>query len=145
MILTHPFTIPRGKYGYVDPDGKRREFTYVSGLPCEIGEEGADIDEDVDAIEDPIDPSDRFRTSQAVQLSEDEIAALPKPRQRQPSRPQVNNAGRPRDPAVANRRPRPQAGAALDTRGGGALDNLLAVAEGAAAGRRPAAARRPAA
>ena len=27
--------ITRGKYGYIDPDGKRREFTYVSGLPCD--------------------------------------------------------------------------------------------------------------
>lgn len=25
----------RGKYGYVDPDGNKREFTYVSGNPCD--------------------------------------------------------------------------------------------------------------
>lgn len=136
--------ITKGKYGYIDPDGKRREFTYVSGLPCEIGEEG-EIDEDVEEIEDPIDPSDRFRTSQAVQLSEDEIPDSARPQQRQPVRPPVNNAGRIRDPAVANRRPRPQA-ASLDTRGQSPLDSLLSVADGAAAGaRRPAAAaRRPA-
>jgi len=24
----------RGKYGYVDPDGNRREYTYQSGIPC---------------------------------------------------------------------------------------------------------------
>lgn len=134
--------ITRGKYGYIDPDGKRREFTYVSGLPCEIGEEG-EIDEDEEAIEDPIDPSDRFRTSQAVQLNDDEIPDSARPRARQPARPPVDNASRPRDPALANRRPRPQANANVDTRGG-ALGNLLAVAEGAAAGRRPAAgSRRP--
>ncbi len=32
--------ITRGKYGYIDPEGKKREFTYVSGLPCETGDEG---------------------------------------------------------------------------------------------------------
>lgn len=24
----------RGKYGYIDPDGNRREYTYQSGIPC---------------------------------------------------------------------------------------------------------------
>lgn len=27
--------ITRGKYGYVDPDGVRREYTYSSGIPCD--------------------------------------------------------------------------------------------------------------
>lgn len=27
--------ITRGKYGYVDPDGLRREYTYSSGIPCD--------------------------------------------------------------------------------------------------------------
>uniref|UniRef100_A0A146LPI5 Uncharacterized protein n=3 Tax=Lygus hesperus TaxID=30085 RepID=A0A146LPI5_LYGHE len=27
--------VTRGKYGYVDPDGVRREFTYSSGIPCD--------------------------------------------------------------------------------------------------------------
>lgn len=27
--------VVRGKYGYIDPDGNRREFTYVSGNPCD--------------------------------------------------------------------------------------------------------------
>ncbi|KAL1139132.1 hypothetical protein AAG570_009192 [Ranatra chinensis] len=27
--------VTRGKYGYIDPDGVRREFTYSSGLPCD--------------------------------------------------------------------------------------------------------------
>ena len=60
--------ITRGKYGYIDPDGKRREFTYVSGLPCEIGEEG-ELEDDDDLQEfqqDPIDPNERFRTSQVL-------------------------------------------------------------------------------
>ncbi|XP_046399231.1 basic salivary proline-rich protein 2-like [Ischnura elegans] len=32
--------IVRGKYGYIDPDGVRREYTYTSGNPCERDEEG---------------------------------------------------------------------------------------------------------
>lgn len=38
--------VVRGKYGYVDPDGNKREFTYVSGNPCDpnaISEEEDDI------------------------------------------------------------------------------------------------------
>lgn len=27
--------VVRGKYGYIDPDGNKREFTYVSGNPCD--------------------------------------------------------------------------------------------------------------
>lgn len=25
----------RGKYGYIDPDGVRREYSYSQGLPCD--------------------------------------------------------------------------------------------------------------
>ena len=40
--------IVRGKYGYVDPNGVKREFTYVQGLPCDPNkkEKGQDRDED---------------------------------------------------------------------------------------------------
>merc|ERR1719461_2618390 len=31
--------ITRGKYGYIDPDGVKREYTYTSGLPCTGDEE----------------------------------------------------------------------------------------------------------
>ncbi|XP_044730214.1 chromatin modification-related protein eaf-1-like [Chrysoperla carnea] len=37
--------VVRGKYGYVDPDGNKREFTYVSGNPCDpnaINDEDSD-------------------------------------------------------------------------------------------------------
>ena len=27
--------VTRGKYGYIDPDGVRREYSYSSGLPCD--------------------------------------------------------------------------------------------------------------
>ncbi|KAG8233658.1 hypothetical protein J437_LFUL013704 [Ladona fulva] len=32
--------IVRGKYGYIDPDGVRREYDYTSGNPCERDEQG---------------------------------------------------------------------------------------------------------
>lgn len=31
--------VVRGKYGYTDPDGLRREYTYSSGIPCDKEEE----------------------------------------------------------------------------------------------------------
>ncbi|RZF49040.1 hypothetical protein LSTR_LSTR016850, partial [Laodelphax striatellus] len=27
--------VTRGKYGYIDPDGVRREYSYSSGIPCD--------------------------------------------------------------------------------------------------------------
>ena len=136
--------ITRGKYGYIDPEGKRREFTYVSGLPCDIGEEPLEgEDGELQTVnEDPIDPAERFRTAAAVQLSEDEIpAARQRQRQQVRNRPQAPEArpqavipnaiptnARPtriRDPAVAQRRPRPQPAT------GSALENLLNIAEDA--------------
>uniref|UniRef100_A0A0K2U4D9 Cuticular protein hypothetical 28 [Bombyx mori] n=1 Tax=Lepeophtheirus salmonis TaxID=72036 RepID=A0A0K2U4D9_LEPSM len=68
--------ITRGKYGYIDPEGKKREFTYVSGLPCDTPEEGiADEDENSlqRVIQDPVDPAERFRTSNPVQLSGNDL------------------------------------------------------------------------
>lgn len=37
--------VVRGKYGYVDPDGNKREFTYVSGNPCDPNAVSEDSDE----------------------------------------------------------------------------------------------------
>lgn len=37
--------VVRGKYGYIDPDGNKREFTYVSGNPCDPNNpDGSDED-----------------------------------------------------------------------------------------------------
>ena len=138
--------ITRGKYGYIDPDGKKREFTYVSGLPCDVGseEDGELADDNELQREDPISPNDRFRTSQPVQLTDAEIPDSARPRQRiparennaipnsQPTRQPASNFGnfqaqpatRVRDPALRNRAPRPgQANT-------GALSNLLNIANG---------------
>ena len=37
--------VVRGKYGYVDPDGNKREFSYVSGNPCDPNAPREDDDE----------------------------------------------------------------------------------------------------
>lgn len=44
--------VVRGKYGYVDPDGNKREFTYVSGNPCDPNNPEGNDEEAVDSIED---------------------------------------------------------------------------------------------
>ncbi|XP_026470849.1 pollen-specific leucine-rich repeat extensin-like protein 1 [Ctenocephalides felis] len=38
--------VVRGKYGYVDPDGNKREFTYVSGNPCDPNAQSAEEEEE---------------------------------------------------------------------------------------------------
>ncbi|XP_021698687.1 PAX-interacting protein 1 [Aedes aegypti] len=39
--------VVRGKYGYIDPDGNKREFTYVSGNPCDPNNpEGSEEEEE---------------------------------------------------------------------------------------------------
>lgn len=48
--------VVRGKYGYIDPDGNKREFTYVSGNPCDPNnpdqnEEEAEREEDTNEPE----------------------------------------------------------------------------------------------
>lgn len=40
----------RGKYGYIDPDGNRREYTYETGLRCDLPQE----EDDDDLPEEPI-------------------------------------------------------------------------------------------
>ncbi|KAF4524051.1 hypothetical protein B566_EDAN017528 [Ephemera danica] len=37
--------VVRGKYGYIDPDGNKREFTYVSGNPCDPNNPDPEEDE----------------------------------------------------------------------------------------------------
>ncbi|XP_011309122.1 chromatin modification-related protein eaf-1 [Fopius arisanus] len=39
--------VVRGKYGYVDPDGNKREFTYVSGNPCDPNAPKEEEDDDL--------------------------------------------------------------------------------------------------
>ena len=120
--------ITRGKYGYIDPDGKKREFTYVSGLPCDAGAEdqaqGGDNNEL--SIQDPIDPAERFRTAQAVQLTDSEIPDSARPR---PQRPQAEAAPAVQDQARIRARPRPQTAVRTGSpAAGSAFEDLLNVA-----------------
>lgn len=47
--------VVRGKYGYVDPDGNKREFAYVSGNPCDPNHPDETQDENL-SEEDPNEP-----------------------------------------------------------------------------------------
>ncbi|XP_052755023.1 ataxin-2 homolog isoform X1 [Galleria mellonella] len=38
--------VVRGKYGYIDPDGNKREFTYVSGNPCDPNKPNEDEEQE---------------------------------------------------------------------------------------------------
>jgi len=140
--------ITRGKYGYIDPDGVKREYTYTSGLPCEVGEDSEDelqsLDQNID-VEDPVDPRERFRQTQQEQLSPEQIPEAAQ-RQRRPiqRRPEpvaqepantFSNFGAnqvapertrvpPRAPIRASPRPVLQSGPV-----GGALQNLLTIAD----------------
>ena len=81
--------ITRGKYGYIDPDGVKREYTYTSGLPCDVGDDDdlQNIDGD-NNVEDPVDPRERFRQTQNEQLTDAQIPQAARPRrpiQRRPA------------------------------------------------------------
>ena len=137
--------ITRGKYGYIDPEGVKREYSYTAGLPCEIGAEGENSLQSEDgSVVDTVDPTERFRQTSSVQLSEDEIPARPALRQRVRQRTQATNA-----PAVAAEAPAQNAFANFGNQGGrgqipqrrpvpartsgSALDSLLNIADGSAA------------
>jgi len=72
--------IVNGKYGYVDPTGVRREFTYVSGNKCDPNDpEGLLAQEGVTLA-----PNDQFlHQTQARQMSDAELAKLSFNRRRQ--------------------------------------------------------------
>lgn len=44
--------VVRGKYGYIDPDGNKREFTYVSGNPCDPNSVSQEEDESARGLSD---------------------------------------------------------------------------------------------
>ena len=108
--------ITRGKYGYIDPDGVKREYSYTSGLPCEIGEDGQQLqnvgDNNEINVVDTVDPRERFRQTQNVQLAENEIPEAAK-RQRVRTqinrRPAVEAAEAPEQPAAAPVQQQPSA------------------------------------
>ena len=148
--------ITRGKYGYIDPDGVKREYTYTSGLPCEVGDDDdlQQIDGDIN-VEDPVDPRERFRQTQNEQLTEAQIPQAARPRrpiQRRPAQETpigetntfANFGGNAQRAQVPERRPVVNRG---NQASGNALQNLQAIATGAptaqAAPVRPAPTRAP--
>lgn len=124
--------ITRGKYGYIDPDGVKREYSYTSGLPCSVGENGEqNLDIDGNAVvEDPVDPRERFRQTSSVQLDEVDIPEEAKRQRVRPEdRPQEDpNLGQTAftnfGAQPAQRRP-----AQPSRNSGSALDNLLNFAD----------------
>ncbi|KAK0159508.1 hypothetical protein PV327_011014 [Microctonus hyperodae] len=52
--------VVRGKYGYIDPDGNKREFTYVSGNPCDPN---APNEEDDELVQKQTDEEDTLSTA----------------------------------------------------------------------------------
>ncbi|KAJ8893430.1 hypothetical protein PR048_006028 [Dryococelus australis] len=70
--------VVRGKYGYVDPDGNKREFTYVSGNPCDpnsVNEEDESKEEPDDSGEENV-PKGPFRPLRPIRPTQ---APLPRP------------------------------------------------------------------
>jgi len=149
--------ITRGKYGYIDPEGVKREYTYTSGLPCEVGDDDLDlqnIDGDIN-IEDPVDPRERFRQTQNEQLTDAQIPAAARPRrpiQRRPTEetPVIGEAntfsnfgGNSQRAQLPERRPAP-APTRVAQPSGNALQSLQAIANGEPSSpARPAPARAP--
>ena len=142
--------ITRGKYGYIDPDGVKREYTYTSGLPCEVGEDGDGDLQNLDnenSVEDTISARERFRQTQNEQLDNSQIPQIRQQqiadRQRSPQRGE-RPVARPRPTAA------PQQANTFSNFGqggsqGNALQNLLTIADPAPApaARRPAPTRGP--
>lgn len=56
--------VVRGKYGYIDPEGNKREFTYVSGNPCDPN--NPDPEEDDRSIEEEDDSEENVPVRRPV-------------------------------------------------------------------------------
>uniref|UniRef100_A0A2P2HZX7 Pollen-specific leucine-rich repeat extensin-like protein 3 n=1 Tax=Hirondellea gigas TaxID=1518452 RepID=A0A2P2HZX7_9CRUS len=76
--------IVNGKYGYVDPDGIRREFTYVSGNRCD---HNPDANLNVDGVAAPVHDQFLHQTKETA-LTDVELSALAFNRRRRPVKPQ---------------------------------------------------------
>jgi len=122
--------ITRGKYGYIDPEGRKREFTYVSGLPCTegAGDDGIPVTNGLDnnevEIQDPISPDERFRSAQPVQLADSDIPDSARPRPQRPRIQEEDSQAAVQDQTRLRDRP----ANAVRTGGSPALQNLFSVA-----------------
>ncbi|XP_025195228.1 putative mediator of RNA polymerase II transcription subunit 26 [Melanaphis sacchari] len=68
--------VVRGKYGYVDPDGNKREFTYVQGNPCDPNATTAEDEE-----EQPGKPGEEENVPANIPVN----AGRPKPKNSRPT------------------------------------------------------------
>lgn len=134
--------ITRGKYGYIDPDGVKREYTYTSGLSCENDDEDelqSLNSEDID-VKDTVDPQERFRQTQQEQLAPNQIPEATRPRrplqrvtptvaeQEVPTN-DFSSFGPVQSPRVPQRPIRPAPRPTPAQQSGGALQNLLNIAD----------------
>lgn len=73
--------VVRGKYGYVDPDGNKREFTYVSGNPCDpnrVGQDEEEKDTPLDSGEENI-PKGPLRPLRPIRPTSSPVTPAPRP------------------------------------------------------------------
>ncbi|CAH1142755.1 unnamed protein product [Phyllotreta striolata] len=70
--------VVRGKYGYIDPDGNKREFTYVSGNPCDPNAP-KDQDDEAENETDNENVPANYPTRPIQLLRRPAAAAAPKP------------------------------------------------------------------
>lgn len=64
--------IVRGKYGYVDPDGVKREFTYQTGNPCNRNREEEQEATSEEEVDRPVLPQRRPNIPSRFNVNEDE-------------------------------------------------------------------------
>ena len=133
--------ITRGKYGYIDPDGVKREYSYTSGLTCDVDDENNDLDNLENNVVDTVDPKERFRQTQNEQLDDTQIPQIRQQQIRQRTRGNQPTAG-PAAQLAPARLPAPvapqtntfanfgsQASQGSQAPQGSALQNLLTIAD----------------
>lgn len=82
--------VVRGKYGYVDPDGNKREFTYVSGNPCDPNH--PDENEEPDRSEENLDEPENVPQNYPSRPIRPVTSRTTLPQQQQYSRPTTTHA-----------------------------------------------------
>ncbi|XP_057654416.1 putative uncharacterized protein DDB_G0268364 isoform X1 [Diorhabda carinulata] len=71
--------VVRGKYGYVDPDGNKREFTYVSGNPCDPNAPKEEDENDKETEAENENVPQNYPTRPIQQIRRPSINQTPKP------------------------------------------------------------------
>lgn len=71
--------LSRGRYGYIDPDGMKREYTYETGIQCDPNKKDLEEDDELPGV-DYQENSMVFPNGERISLS-----ALAKNKARKPS------------------------------------------------------------